>query len=48
LPLCDSVLILDNSIAKGNKVIATKHVNDDLKIEEPNIWREILEVANAK
>ena len=48
LPLCDSVLILDNSIAERNKVIARKRINHDLKIEEPNIWKEILEVANAK
>lgn len=48
LPLCDSVLILDNSIAKMNKIIAIKHINDGLRIEEQNIWREIQEVANAK
>jgi len=48
LPLCDSVLVLDNSIAKANKVIARKHINNDLKIEEPSIWREIQEVAHAK
>lgn len=48
LSLCDSAIILDNSIAKTNKVIARKDVNDDLEIEEKNIWKEILEVANAK
>lgn len=48
LSLCDSAIILDNSIAKTNKVIARKQVNDDLKIEEKNIWQQILEVANAE
>jgi hypothetical protein len=31
-----------------NKVIARKNINDGLRIEEQNIWREIQEVANAK
>lgn len=48
LPLCDSALILDNSIAKMNKVIASKHTIDGLKIEEPSIWKEIEEVGHAK
>jgi predicted ABC-type ATPase len=48
LPLCDSALILDNSIAELNKVIARKHLADGLKIEQPNIWKEIEEVAHAK
>ena len=48
LHLCDSALILDNSIAELNKVIAMKHLPDGLKIEEPNIWKEIQEVAYGK
>lgn len=48
LPLCDSALILDNSITKMNKVIANKNNNDGLKIEEPGIWKEIQEVAYVK
>lgn len=48
LSLCDSAIILDNSIAKMNKVIARKYINNDLKIEEENIWEQILEVANAE
>jgi len=48
LPLADKALILDNSIAGLNKVIASKHSVDELKIEEPIIWKEIQEVAHAK
>jgi len=48
LPLCDSALVLDNSIAELNKVIARKHLGDILKIEQPNIWKEIEEVAHAR
>jgi predicted ABC-type ATPase len=48
LPLSDSAIILDNSIAELNKVIARKQIAGGLKIEEPNIWKEIKEVAHAK
>lgn len=48
LPICDSALILDNSIAASNKVIAKKHITGDLIIEMPAIWKEIQEVAHAK
>ena len=48
LPLSDSALILDNSIAGLNRVIASKHITDGLRIEEPNIWKEIEEGAHAK
>lgn len=48
LPLANRALILDNSIAGAEKIIARKHIDHDLKIEEPNIWKEIQEVANAK
>lgn len=48
LPLADRALILDNSIAGADKIIARKHVNHGLKIGEPNIWKEIQEEANAK
>lgn len=48
LPLVDKALVLDNSIAGLNKVIAIKQAVDELKIEQPIIWKEIQEVANAK
>jgi predicted ABC-type ATPase len=48
LPLVDRALILDNSIAGSNKIIARKHLGHDLKIEEPDIWKEIQRVAYAK
>lgn len=48
LPLVDRALILDNSIAGSTKIIARKHADHDLIIEEPNIWKEIQEVAHAK
>lgn len=48
LPLANRALILDNSIAGADKIIARKYLNYGLKIEEPNIWKEIQEVANAK
>lgn len=48
LPLADKALVLDNSIAGLNKVIASKHVVDELKIEEPVIWKDIQGVAHAK
>ncbi len=47
LPLCDTALILDNSIAELNKVIARKHPVDGLKIEQQSIWEEIKKVAHA-
>jgi predicted ABC-type ATPase len=37
LPLCDNVIILDNSIAELNKIIAIKDRAGGLKIEQPNI-----------
>jgi predicted ABC-type ATPase len=48
LPLVDRALILDNSIAGTDKIIARKHVDHGLKIEDSNIWKEIQEVANAE
>ncbi len=48
LPLVDRALILDNSIAGSNKIIARKHVSHDLIIDEPNIWKEIQKVTYAK
>ncbi len=48
LPLANRVLILDNSIAGADKIIARKHANHGLKIVNPNIWKEIQEVANAE
>lgn len=48
LPLANGALILDNSVAGSNKIIARKHENYDLIIEEPSIWKEIQEVAYAK
>lgn len=48
LPLANRALILDNSIAGSNKIIVRKYLDHDFKIEEPNIWKEIQEVAYAK
>lgn len=48
LPLVDTALILDNSIVGSTKVIARKHVKDELKVEESIIWKEIQGVAYAK
>lgn len=45
LPLANLALILDNSIAGSNKVIVRKYIDPELKIEEPNIWKEIQEAA---
>ncbi len=47
LPLVDKALIIDNSIEGLGKIIARKHLSDDLKIEEPSIWKEIQEIAYA-
>ena len=48
LPLVDRGLILDNSIAGTTKIIARKHINDGLKVEELIIWKEIQRVAHVK
>lgn len=48
LPLSDSALILDNSIAELNRIIARKQVAEGLKIEEPDIWKEIEEATYVK
>lgn len=48
LPLANKALILDNSIAGATKIIAGKHIKDDLKVEELMIWKEIQKVAHAK
>lgn len=48
LPLCNSALILDNSIAEVQNVIARKYLADHLEIVQPNIWKKIEEVAHAK
>jgi predicted ABC-type ATPase len=48
LPLSNSAVVLDNSIAGLNKVIATKHLHNGISIEEANIWKEIEEVVDAK
>lgn len=48
LPLCDSAIILDNSIAESSNVIASKDLIKGLKIEQPHIWKEIEEIAYAK
>lgn len=48
LPLSDSALILDNSITDTNNVIAEKNLGDDLKILQPNIWKEIEGIGYAK
>jgi predicted ABC-type ATPase len=48
LPLCDSALILDNSISDLTPVIARKHAAGGLKIEEQSIWKEIQKVADVK
>lgn len=47
LPLSDSAIILDNSIAELNKIIAQKNLTDGLKIEEKNIWEEIERLKNV-
>lgn len=47
LPLADNAWILDNSCADTEKVIARKIVDQGLKIEEPNIWKEIQEVSRV-
>jgi len=43
LPLSDSAIILDNSIAEKNEIIARKHVNNALIVEKPDIWKKIQE-----
>jgi predicted ABC-type ATPase len=47
LPLSNSALILDNSIAELNNIIARKHASDGLKIEEPSIWKEMERIAHV-
>lgn len=46
LPICDSALILDNSLTESNKIIARKHLVNGLQIEDSNIWRKIEEIAH--
>lgn len=48
LPLSDDAVILDNSAGDLNKIIATKNVLTGLKIEEPDIWKEIEETTYDK
>jgi predicted ABC-type ATPase len=48
LPLCNNALILDNSVVELTNIIAKKHNVDGLKIENPNIWKEIEEGTHAK
>lgn len=47
LPLADRAVILDNSVAGSNKIIAKKQIGHEFKIEEPKLWKEMQEVANA-
>lgn len=47
LPLADSVLILDNSIAGSTKSIARKDGKMGLKVEDNQIWEEIQRIANG-
>ncbi len=47
LPLADTALIIDNSIAELNKIIARKDVANGLKIEETSIWKEIERIAHG-
>jgi predicted ABC-type ATPase len=47
LPLSDGALILDNSKAGLNNVIARKDVKGELTIVEPNIWKEIEGIAHG-
>lgn len=48
LPLANRALILDNSSSGSNKVIFIKHGDSNIEIEDPDIWKEIQEVSNAK
>lgn len=45
LPLSDTALILDNSIAELNKTIARKDAMNGLKLEDADIWKEIERTA---
>lgn len=47
LPLADSVLIIDNSVAGSNKIIARKDGNRGLKIEDFSLWEEIQRIVNG-
>ena len=47
LPISDKAIVLDNSIAGLNKVIARKSTNNEIKIEEPMIWEEIQGIAQC-
>lgn len=48
LPLSNTALILDNSIAEMNKIVVQKSSAAALEIKEPSIWKEIEEAAHAK
>lgn len=48
LPLADYAHILDNSIGATGKVIAKKNYKHKLIIKQPDIWKEIEEVANVR
>lgn len=47
LPLSDRALILDNSKAGLNNVIARKDLKEELMVIEPNIWKEIEGIADV-
>lgn len=48
LPIADSAIILDNSMADPNKLIAKEDLFGDLKIEDASLWKEMLEFSHAK
>lgn len=45
LPLADSVIILDNSLEKSNRIIARKNIGHPLEIEETSLWEEMHRIA---
>jgi len=47
LPIADSVLFLDNSNVNSQKIIAQKSVNNNLKIEDIEIWEKMHRLANV-
>lgn len=47
LPLVDSALFLDNSNLESQVIIAEKRVNNNLKIENIEIWQKIHRLTNV-
>jgi predicted ABC-type ATPase len=48
LPIADIALILDNSMEKGARVIASKNTEYSLKVEDMAVWQKLEELGHGQ